>query len=531
MDKQKDSFLQLRYFIILIFLITSCGKSGGGSSSSASDTTKPSTSAGLSATAVSTTQIDLSWNASTDNVGVTGYKVYRGGSYLKSVSTTSTSDTGLSANTNYCYSICAYDAAGNESAQSSQVCTTTLVAWSGTKQWGTPSMDDSSGVAVDSGGNVFVCGFTNGNLDGNTNAGSYDAFLTQFISSGIKQWTKLLGSLSDDRAWGVAVDNQGNIYFTGDTSGNLDGQNSAGGTDIFLAKYDSSGTKQWTRVWGTASDDHGSSVAVDVNKNIYVTGNTSGNLDGQTNLSSSSIFITKFDSSGNKLWTKLEGPAIVFSPSQIVIDNNSNIYVAGKTYSDLDGYTLQGNGDIFLMKFDASGNKQWTSVWGKTSFSDYFYGMTMDSGGNIYVAGSSLGNFDGYANVGGEDIFITKFDSSGNKQWTKFWGTSTTDYPSGGVAVDSNGNIYVAGVTYGNLDGNTNTGNADIFLTKFDSAGNWQWTRLLGCNSYNHPDGIATDRNSNIFIAGHTMGNLDGNINAGQDDVFLVKYDSNGVKQ
>lgn len=92
----------------------------------ASDTTPPSVPTGLTATAVSTSQINISWNASTDNVGVVGYKVYRGGAYLKAVATTLTSDTGLNPSTQYCYRVSAYDGAGNESAQGAQACATTL---------------------------------------------------------------------------------------------------------------------------------------------------------------------------------------------------------------------------------------------------------------------------------------------------------------------------------------------------------------------------------------------------------------------
>jgi hypothetical protein len=92
----------------------------------APDTTPPSVPTGLTATAVSVSQISLSWNASTDNVGVAGYKLYRNGAYLKSVATTSTFDTGLNPATLYCYRVSAYDAANNESAQSGQACDTTL---------------------------------------------------------------------------------------------------------------------------------------------------------------------------------------------------------------------------------------------------------------------------------------------------------------------------------------------------------------------------------------------------------------------
>ena len=91
------------------------------------DTTPPSIPTGLSANAVSSTQINLSWNASTDNVGVAGYKVFDSfGAYLKTVSTTSTSFTGLNPNTQYCFTVSAYDAANNESGKSSQQCAITL---------------------------------------------------------------------------------------------------------------------------------------------------------------------------------------------------------------------------------------------------------------------------------------------------------------------------------------------------------------------------------------------------------------------
>lgn len=88
----------------------------------------PSVPSNLTVTAASSSQIDLSWSASTGSVA--GYKIYRGGSFLKQVSSTSTSDTGLTASTQYCYTVSAYDAANNESAQSSQQCATTLTTTS-----------------------------------------------------------------------------------------------------------------------------------------------------------------------------------------------------------------------------------------------------------------------------------------------------------------------------------------------------------------------------------------------------------------
>jgi len=104
--------------------------------------------------------------------------------------------------------------------------------------------DYANGVATDSSGNVYVTGGTKGGLDGNTSAGNTDLFVVKYNSSGTKQWTKQLGTSGHDRARGVATDSSGNVYVTGDTYGGLDGNTSAGYNDLFVVKYNSSGTKQ-----------------------------------------------------------------------------------------------------------------------------------------------------------------------------------------------------------------------------------------------------------------------------------------------
>jgi hypothetical protein len=115
-----------------------------------------------------------------------------------------------------------------------------------------------------------------------------------------KQWTKLLGTSSDEDGNGVTVDSSGNIYVTGRTGGALDSIANSGSSDIFLVKYDSTGEKQWTKLLGTSSDDYGFGVTVDSSDNIYVTGYTAGGLDNNSNSGSLDIFLVKFNSDGVK---------------------------------------------------------------------------------------------------------------------------------------------------------------------------------------------------------------------------------------
>jgi hypothetical protein len=422
------------------------------------------------------------------------------------------------------------DMAGNHMASAySWSFTTASLLW--TKQWGTTARDMGNAVAVDDSGNIYVTGYSTGNLDGNTNAGGADIFLTKFNSSGTKQWTRLAGTTGDDQGNAVAADSSGNIYVTGYTSGTLDGNAYAGGGDIFLIKFDRSGNKLWSLLAGTDGFDSGNGIGLDSSGNIYITGFTSGSLDQNTNAGGSDIFLIKYDSSGTKQWTRLAGTIGQDSGTGVAIDNSGNVYVTGLTQGNLDGNINAGPYDSFLMKFDSAGIKQWTRLSGTTG-DDQARAVGVDNSGNVYVTGLTQGNLDGNINAGGgyTDIFLMKYDSSGTKQWTRLAGTPSWDMGYG-VAVDRGGNVYVTGLTQGNLDGNINAGPYDSFLMKFDSAGIKQWTRLAGVGANGDSYGVAVDTSGSVYLTGATSQGLDGNTNAGGSDIFLMKFDSNGTKQ
>lgn len=408
---------------------------------------------------------------------------------------------------------------------------TQQIVW--TKQFGTAGGDWADGVSVDTNGNLYVAGTTHGGLDGNTNAGGGDGFLIKYDAAGVKQWTRQFGTASEDQVYydGVSVDASGNIYVAGGTYGGLDDNANAGQVDGFLVKYDSSGVKQWTRQFGTTSDDWASSIAVDASENIYVVGATGGELDGNTNSGGNDGYIIKYNSSGSKQWTRQVGTASSDQALDISLDTNGNVYVTGNTKGDLDGNSNAGLEDGFLIKYDSSGLKQWTRQFGTTS-SDGLYGsfIDIDADGNVYVAGNTEGGMDGNTNAGQVDGLLLKYDSSGVKQWTRQFGTAGQEWTFG-IFVDLNGNIYIAGNTQEGLDGNINAGNDDGFVVKYDSSGVKQWTRQFGTVNSDWASGVSVDASGNIYVAGGTGGGLDGNANAGSNDGFLVKYDVNGNKQ
>ncbi len=398
-----------------------------------------------------------------------------------------------------------------------------------TKQLGSSSNDEGLGVTVDSSDNIYVTGFTEGALDNNTNNGDKDIFLVKYNSVGVHQWTQQLGSSSYDSGIGVTVDSSDNIYITGKTLGGLDNNTSSGNSDIFLSKYNSSGSYQWTQQLGTASSEIGYGVTVDSSNNIYVTGYTVGDIDNNTSSGSKDHFLVKYNSSGSYQWTQQLGTSLEDYGLGVELDSSDNIYVTGYTSGGLDNNSNSGSRDYFLAKYNSSGAYQWTQQNG-TSFGDYGRGVTIDSSDNVYVTGQTAGGLDNNTNSGSIDLFLVKYDSSGNRKWSQQLGTSSSEIGYGVIA-DSSNNIYVSGYTLGGLDGNTNSGSADFFLVKYNSSGSKQWTRQLGSSSYDSGFGITADSSDNIYVTGKTSGSFDNKTNSGNSDIFLIKYNSSGVKQ
>lgn len=409
-------------------------------------------------------------------------------------------------------------------------------SWAGTRQLGVAgAVTAANSVATDASGNVYVAGYTSGGLDGNTLTGTDDCFLTKYDSKGARQFTRQLGAVgASTTGMSVATDSAGNVYVAGYTGGDLDGNTLAGAEDFFLTKYDSTGVKLFTKQLGVAgASTTGYAVAIDPNDNVYVAGSTSGGLDGNALTGTSDLFVTKYDSSGAKLFTRQLGVAgYTTAAYSVATDSNGNVYVAGYTTGGLDGNTLTGTEDCFVTMYDSNGVKQGTLQQGVAGATTDGSSVATDANGNVYVAGITNGDLDGNTLTGTWDFFVTKYDSSGAKLFTRQLGATGAKTYGGYVATDSGGNVYVAGTTRGGLDGNAPTGTDDLFLTKYDSSGAKQFTRQLGvAGAATVAAAVATDPGDNVFVAGQTTAGLDGNTLVGMPDCFVTKYNSSGVKQ
>ena len=388
------------------------------------------------------------------------------------------------------------------------------VAW--TAQIGTNSGDESWSVAVDGSGNAYISGCTYGDLGG-PNAGLTDAFLSKFDLAGNELWTRQIGTSGYDSSRSVAVDASGDVYISGETYGDLDGAN-AGLYDAFLSKFDPSGNEVWTRQIGTSGWDQSWSVAVDASGDVYISGLTYGDLGGP-NAGSLDAFLSKFDPSGNEVWTTQIGTGADDISRSVAVDAAGDVYISGLTYGDLGGPSA-GSLDAFLSKFDSSGNELWTTQIG-TSGWDQSFSVAVDASGDVYISGSTSGDLGG-PSAGGSDAFLSKFDPSGNEVWTTQIGTSDGD-SSVSIAVDASGDVYISGSTSGDLGG-PSAGYEEAFLSKFDSSGNDLWTRQIGTRGWDESYSVAVDASGDVYISGRTDGDLCG-LSAGSWDAFLVKYE------
>ncbi len=163
----------------------------------------------------------------------------------------------------------------------------------------------------------------------------------------------------------------------------------------------------------------------------------------------------------------------------------------------------------------------WTKLIG-TSGNDYGWGVALDHFGNVFVTGETDKNLNGIIHNGGiKDAFLVKFDSYGNLLWTNFIGTNGYDY-GWGVVVDHFGNVFVTGDTTGNLNGVINNGDCDAFLVKFDYNGNLLSTKLIGTNGYESGVSVAVNQEY-IYVSGNFKSLIFHKIlNKGNSDVFLV---------
>ncbi|MCI0555385.1 MAG: DNRLRE domain-containing protein [Anaerolineae bacterium] len=197
--------------------------------------------------------------------------------------------------------------------------------------------------------------------------------------------------------------------------------------------------------------------------------------------------------------------------SKVFVDGSGNSYVTGISWAawGTPVRAYQGGTDAYISKFDANGNRLWSTFLGGAG-NDYGYGIAVDGNGNIYVSGDSNQNWGSpltaYHGSGTYDAFVAKLNSSGALLWNTFLGQSTDD-TSSGLAVSGTGNIYITGTSYATWGSPVRafqTGTVDAFVAKLNSSGTLTWNTFLGGAGTDGGDSISLDANQNVYVSGNS---------------------------
>jgi len=374
-----------------------------------------------------------------------------------------------------------------------------------------------------------------------------DVFIAKYSAAGALQWAHGFGSTGSDVATGAAVDSSGNLVITGYFQGTVDFGNgpvtAAGSNSLFVAKYSAAGNWMWFDQVGNA---FGNAVAVDGSGNVVVTGYYSGTVNfGGGSLSSinggTDIFVAKYSSSGGYVWAKSYGGSSIDMAKAIAVDHSGNVVVTGYYQGTANfgggSWTSAGGNDIFVAKYaSADGSPIWAKTFGSTT-SDYGYGVAVDGSDNVLVAGDFTGtvDFGGGAQTpsGGGDIFVAKYSSAGAYVWAEhFGGTSAYGSHANAVSADGNGNVLLTGwindfVDFGGGPLTAATYSYDSFVTKVGSGGGYQWAKRAGTSFTDHGNSITADGSGNVLAVGDFATQADfgcGALNSpGAQDGYLVK--------
>ena len=479
------------------------------------------------------------------------------------------------------------------------------------KTWGTPNDDYGYDVMVFKNGEIAISGSTEGNLDGHINSGGEcnchvemsryvvcytckDSFVSKMNSDGELIWTTTLGNTnSDDKAYYINADNNGNILISGTTQKAFNGFKNQGGVcgsdragyqyakipcgDQFIANIDSSGKLLWISQWGREGSDVSGNVVSNSSGIIFTGGSTliSHNINGEelwrkdnesvqikdlsltnenTIITTGSIPSTRNGNFINKGFKMLDGMQIpilekytdiylsVWSQNgdlevsglidgntshdlaiSLLIDSEGSLVTVGKTDSISKEETEIAKDDVFVTKRLPNGTEVWTNQLGSDE-NDNPTDAAIDSHGNIYVSGYTKGAFEGLKNNGEKNAFLLKWNNDGESIWSKQWGTES-DENANGVAIDKNGDIFVTG----NID--TNDDENELFLRKIAPDGSELWSVNWGTKSNNDSAcSVAVNKDGNIAVTGTTFSNFEGTTNGGSgySDIFVTIFSTDG---
>lgn len=418
---------------------------------------------------------------------------------------------------------------------------------------------------------------------------NYNHTLPLLIDPGVRAWgTYYGGSGSSEVSYDTSNDHNGNVFLVGYTDsnngtgiatvGSHQSIYSGGINDAYIAKFDSLGVRQWGTYYGGGSREFASCCATDAFGNVYMGGTSMGSapnviatLGGHQNTNGGSwdAFLVKFNSAGIRQWGTFYGGAGAEFIQSCATDLLGNVFLVGKTDSNAGNIistvgshqsTFGGNLDAFIVKFNATGTRQWGTFYGGAGV-DVGNGCCTDINNNVYLTGTTDCNIINVISTAGshqvnhggfaEDAYLIKFNSNGIRLWGTYYGGMGNDIGYNCIA-DAGSNIYLVGktestngtsiATLGSHQPIHGGGTTDAFIAKFSTAGVRAWGSYYGGAGDETAYGCDVHTSGDVYMVGNTssiapntviatLNSHQNGFGGGLTDAFIAQFTTLGVRQ
>ncbi|WNG20723.1 hypothetical protein [Cystobacter fuscus] len=414
-------------------------------------------------------------------------------------------------------------------------------------QFGTDQDDTGVVVGADGDCNIYVAGNTRGRFSGGGDVITSEAGAMQDIFS-IRLPAVMppedpsdsvdlpfprviqLGSSLDDSVKDFAIADDRTVFLVGATAGQMPGASEPGQgfNDIFATKLNSRGQREWTQQYGSAEEDSALAVALRREAsgvNVYIAGTTQEQVDRGFE-----ITLDILGPTGAAISRATYGTIDHDRAEGLALDASGNIFIVGSTMGDYsEPGSHAGSTDAFVTKIAQQNlaEEEWKSQIA-TSDIDAALDVVVDADGNVYVLAVSFSDLDeGQSeNDGIQNSFLIKYAAgSGRPEWTRRIGSKSQYSRATGLALDAQKRIYVAGFTTGSMvEGVGNKGGRDAFVARYDAEGVKNWARQIGTAGTDEASDVVVTKAGDVVITGFTTGDLWGLGNQGRQDAFIARF-------
>ena len=401
------------------------------------------------------------------------------------------------------------------------------------KTFGGSKNDSFQSIINSANGGYAILGFTQSNdfdITDKTDE-SFDYWILKFSADDSLIWSKTFGGSEDDRGADIIATNDGGFALFGYSKSN-DGDitENNGDQDFWIVKITTNGIISWQKSFGFSGADTGYAITETNDNGFLLTGvldvSASGGQGNKTaqKHAGGDVWAIKLDASGNKQWQNYYGGTFTDTPFGVVKTNDNGFIIAASSDSnDFNISNNKGQYDFWILKIDTNGTLLWEKNFGGSEIEEP-RGICQTNDGNFMIVGDTRSsNKDVSNNNGAADLWLIKITSDGNLLWEKSFGGSSFD-AGRAIFPSQNGGFLIAGNSRSENANFTNLGQNDGWILKIDDAGNQTWQQFLGGSENDFLNDIIEMPNNSIIAIGESYSNNELiPINKGFSDGLLIK--------